>query len=1730
MKRILTTVIAFALSLCVNAQNYDVIDPDLQKILNQKSNDKISINIVLSSQADNADLNVKFDDIKDKTLKRENVIKELKAFSAANQNKVMAFLQAEAGNDNVADLKAHWLVNTINCTATKNVIYELSEQPGVSVIGYNEKVKLISDEKPQPAQKSRGLIDNITTVGADQVWAEGYTGKDVIVAVLDSGVNSEHVDLADHLWDGGYEYPDHGWNFIDNNSNTNDNHGHGTHCAGTICGDGTSGTQTGMAPDATLMCVKVLNDEGEGTLEALVSGVEFAIENSADILSLSLGWTFPNAYVSTVMREMFENVLATGVVASVAAGNERGGIDTIPIPRNITAPGNCPPPYLHPDQQANPGGLSAVVSVGAVDYYDEVAYFSSQGPVTWQNTDWNDYLYDDEINVEDGWLYYDNDLYSTNIGGPDSFYWGVMFPADILEQHGGTSLTKIAIYDVAKASTQILIYYGGNYAPETLVYVQDCELIGSNSMREIELDVALPINGSENLWVVMYTEDGASYPASSSDNTGDPNGRWLSLDGTTWEDLINYELYNTWMLRAYVTDDNTNAVAELKSITDYEYKAASKGTLAALESRTSQMSAAANENHFGLIRPDVSAPGVEIVSSAYNDNYGFLTMSGTSMATPCVAGVMALMLDKEPNLSPADICKILETTATKLESTKSNLTGSGRINAYLAINEIDNIKEETPTTPTTPSYRNVLIEEFTGRLCGYCPDGHRVANEIAAANPGRVFTVNYHTQNGLSPTSYPNLNVSESTILWNAFNVSGIPTGNINRNSSEAIGRYEWEGVTNTQLSQSAEVNISGKVNIDEVTRTATITVETYYTSSSNSSTNYLTIMMLQDSIFGSQSGATSNPSQVVNGEYCHMHVLRDVITDTWGDAIAPTTAGTLITKQYVYEIPEVIGYPNGVEVDLDNIYFLAFVTEKKDGTPTRPVLNVNKLEPSKVPDNPDDDNTATAPSMRLTSLYANDGLEYYDYIYPNENSTNVTCVNKYDFISNTENIDSLFYDERGNITKLARWTKIDGQWFYADYVDYTYNDKNLRTSRANYNNWGDVFELGGVYNYKYDDEGRMIEWSLKFIIDEFQKAIIEYDEEGRKISETIQQYNFSTYYLENYSMTEYEYDNKGNITEEFTYLWNDMSWSTSGIKYYEYDEFDNCILMENRTANGTVQERRIYTYDLSILAENVFYYPNPEEDFPQLPEAKTHLLKSFEYFAQNDKGEFVYVVDYIMEYMEYEEISSNNHWNPDESLYANNMTIITTVEIDGEEQYNPNLELGAFCNGELRGSARLQYVDSPANRYEAFLMVYGNSGDDITFRLYDHGTGLESDFKSSEVVDFEVNATIGDVVNPYIINFKGSVLHSRALNSGWNWYSTYVINEGAEGLANLEAALGSNGIQIKNQTKFVNQASGNWYGTLTSTAVEDMFMIQMANAHTLELEGYVVNPADYPITLGTNWKWISYPLASEMSVNEAFANANPSNGDYVKSQKGFAQYYDGLGWSGTLQTMTPGMGYMYQNTSGYAKTLVYPMANAKSKAEAEVEENLHWTANATKYPMNMTVIAVVEDATRDYEVAAFSNGECRGSARPIYIEALGQSMIFMTIYGDDNDNVSFRYYDVTTGEEVALNEVMTFEFNATHGDIMQPYVMTLSTMGIDETSAGFSIYPNPVQDKLYIEAEAEIEEVVVYDVYGRVQNLRNSETQKLRNSIDVSNLNSGVYFVKIKTEEGNITKRFVKE
>ena len=241
---------------------------------------------------------------------------------------------------------------------------------------------------------------------------------------------------------------------------------------------------------------------------------------------------------------------------------------------------------------------------------------------------------------------------------------------------------------------------------------------------------------------------------------------------------------------------------------------------------------------------------------------------------------------------------------------------------------------------TEPSLKNVLIEEFTGRTCPGCANAHFQVNNMMKMYPERVFVSNIY---GFDTQTYPNLVTLEGDIITLYSGGSAYPSTQINRSRDEAILGVPVSEVE-LFIKQEAPCNIGGLVVVDELSRTATVTVEIYYVHDSDNDVNYLTVEMLQDSIWGYQNNGISNPEQYVDGNYCHMHVFRDILTSTWGDAISPTTEGTLITKTYTYTIPEIIGDPNGVDVNLNHSKFFAFVTNEMIGAVSRPILNVARL------------------------------------------------------------------------------------------------------------------------------------------------------------------------------------------------------------------------------------------------------------------------------------------------------------------------------------------------------------------------------------------------------------------------------------------------------------------------------------------------------------------------------------------------------------------------------------------------------------------------------------------------------------------------------------------------------------------------------------------------------------------------------------------------------------------
>lgn len=134
----------------------------------------------------------------------------------------------------------------------------------------------------------------------------------------------------------------------------------------------------------------------------------------------------------------------------------------------------------------------------------------------------------------------------------------------------------------------------------------------------------------------------------------------------------------------------------------------------------------------------------------------------------------------------------------------------------------------------------------------------------------------------------------------------------------------------------------------------------------------------------------------------------------------------------------------------------------------------------------------------------------------------------------------------------------------------------------------------------------------------------------------------------------------------------------------------------------------------------------------------------------------------------------SGNYWNPNTGAYPTNMSVIAVVQLSGEEQSTVNIELGAFyvstdeLNGELRGSKRLahiQTVDGSIDRYIAHITVYGNHGDSITFRLYDHELEQVLDYVTENNISYIGDGTLGDVVEPHVINFAKSITDNKMMN-----------------------------------------------------------------------------------------------------------------------------------------------------------------------------------------------------------------------------------------------------------------------------------------------------------------------------------------------------------------------------
>ena len=356
--------------------------------------------------------------------------------------------------------------------------------------------------------------------------------------------------------------------------------------------------------------------------------------------------------------------------------------------------------------------------------------------------------------------------------------------------------------------------------------------------------------------------------------------------------------------------------------------------------------------------------------------------------------------------------------------------------------------------------------------------------------------------------------------------------------------------------------------------------------------------------------------------------------------------------------------------------------------------------------------------------------------------------------------------------------------------------------------------------------------------------------------------------------------------------------------------------------------------------------------------------------------------------------------------------------------------------------------------------------------------------------------------------------------SAGWYWFSTYIQEmEGQPGLDNLKEALDGKAIEIKSQHGFTHYypAYQSWTSGLTSLSTAEMYMINTTDAVTIDFTGAFVEYENREIALHEGWNWIGYPVNEEVNINVALMNHIPANGDVLKGQGESSEYYEGYGWHPSFN-LKPGYGYMYQSAQDATFTFNIVGNENTNNNVRTVVNNYHWTVDVTQYPSNMTMFAMVEDVEgSDYEVAAFVNGEVRGSARPVYFEPLDAYILVLTISGDDVEEMTFKYYDLATGEEVELSNRINYSNDAIVGSLAEPYMLTRGTTGIGEaTMSQVNIYPNPTTTGTEINLQTVCDTVEVFNALG----VKVAEYQNV-DSIDALET-AGIYVIRI-TNDGNV-------
>jgi hypothetical protein len=304
-----------------------------------------------------------------------------------------ALRRAKAFNGTIVqekDLSQLYLVQMSEEKAmeTHQLIERLTELPEVEYAEPNYKAYITADVNSFSLEPLFSQLWGLTAINMPSMWlAHKITQKRPVIALLDTGVDITHPDLADNIWtntaeaegeagydndNNGFKNDIHGWDFINQTGNIRDFNGHGSHCAGIAAaiGDNSLGV-VGANPDALIMPITIMQSDGTGDLATIIRGIDYAIDMKADILSMSIGTYATSTAFEEALGRAYQNAILVA-----AAGN-----DGLCLNHAHPERGQLSPKPMFPAAYAFVLGVQASAASGAMagfsNYDDDGASFSA---------------------------------------------------------------------------------------------------------------------------------------------------------------------------------------------------------------------------------------------------------------------------------------------------------------------------------------------------------------------------------------------------------------------------------------------------------------------------------------------------------------------------------------------------------------------------------------------------------------------------------------------------------------------------------------------------------------------------------------------------------------------------------------------------------------------------------------------------------------------------------------------------------------------------------------------------------------------------------------------------------------------------------------------------------------------------------------------------------------------------------------------------------------------------------------------------------------------------------------------------------------------------------------------------------------------------------------------------------------------------------------------------------